>query len=160
METTIFNQLNSKQKEAIEKLEGPSIILAGAGSGKTRVLVSKVINLIENHHVAPSSIIMITFTNKAAAEMKSRIGSYRLGFIGTFHSFCVRILRIEGQLVGFKNNFLIYDDDDQISLIKLVIKKLNIGKKYTPAYYLNRISGAKNMLISPLRYFELFSEQP
>jgi len=158
MKDDIFNQLNSKQKEAIEKLEGPSIILAGAGSGKTRVLVSKVINLIENHHVSPSSIIMITFTNKAAAEMKSRMGNYHLGFIGTFHSFCVRILRIEGISIGLRNNFLIYDDDDQISLIKLVVKKLNIGKKYTPAYYLNRISGAKNMLISPLRYMELFSD--
>ncbi len=158
MKSHIINQLNNKQKEAIEKLEGPSIILAGAGSGKTRVLVSKVINLIENHHINPRSIIMITFTNKAAAEMKSRIGNYNLGFIGTFHSFCVRILRIEGQSIDLKNNFLIYDDDDKISLIKLVVKKLNIGKKYTPAYYLNRISGAKNILISPLRYFELFSD--
>ena len=158
MKSQIINQLNNKQKEAIEKLGGPSIILAGAGSGKTRVLISKVINLIENHHINPRSIIMITFTNKAAAEMKSRIKNYHLGFIGTFHSFCVRILRIEGQLIGLKNNFLIYDDDDQISLIKLIIKKLNIRKKYTPAYYLNRISGAKNMLISPLRYFELFSD--
>ena len=158
MKSQRINQLNPKQREAIEKIDGPSIILAGAGSGKTRVLVSKVINLIENYHVSPSSIIMITFTNKAAAEMKSRIGMYHLGFIGTFHSFCVRILRIEGQKIGLKSNFLIYDDNDQTSLIKSVIKKLNIGKKYTPAYFLNRISGAKNMLISPLRYFELFSD--
>ena len=158
MEINIINQLNNKQKEAIEKITGPSIILAGAGSGKTRVLVSKVINLIENHHVPQGSIIMITFTNKAATEMKTRIKKYHLGFIGTFHSFCVRLLRIEGQAIGLKNNFLIYDDNDQIALVKLVIKKLNIGKRYTPAYFLNRISGAKNMLISPLRYLELFKD--
>lgn len=158
MESTIINLLNSKQKEAVKKFDGPSIVLAGAGSGKTRVLVSKVINLIENHHISPSSIIMITFTNKAAAEMKSRIKKYHLGFIGTFHSFCVRILRIEGQSINLKKDFLIYDDDDQISLIKLVMKKLDIGKRWTPTYYLNRISGAKNMLISPLRYMELFSD--
>lgn len=158
MESLLFNKLNKKQREAIDNSDGPSIILAGAGSGKTRVLVSKVINLIKNKNIPQKSIVMITFTNKAASEMKSRIGSYRLGFIGTFHSFCVRILRIDGEFTGLKKNFVIYDDDDQLALMKLILKKLEIGKKYTASYFLNRISGAKNQLIGPLRYLELFSD--
>lgn len=151
-----MDNLNSKQKEAVSKHSGPSIILAGAGSGKTRALVAKVIHLIKDKGVSSKSILMITFTNKAAAEMKARIGSYNLGFIGTFHSFCVRVLRIEAESAGLKDNFVIYDDDDQTAVIKSIIKE-EYGKRYTPSYFLNKISAAKNQLISPVRYLELFS---
>ena len=153
-----FNNLNKKQQEAASCIKGPSIILAGAGSGKTRVLISKVVAMIKSG-IDPKKIIMITFTNKAAQEMKTRIGtSFKLGFIGTFHSFCMKILRIDGELDGLKKNFLIYDDNDQEAVLKEIFKKLGIGKKYTPGYISSRISGAKNLLISPLRYAELFKD--
>lgn len=159
MKSSILTQLNHQQKDAALYNGGSSVILAGAGSGKTRVLIAKVINLIENHHVDPNSILMITFTNKAANEMKSRIGSsYTLGYVGTFHSFCARILRIDGQFIGLKKYFLIYDDNDQQGLIKAVLKKIKFDKKYTPSYLLNRISAAKNQLISPERYLDVFSD--
>ncbi|MFZ6035031.1 MAG: ATP-dependent helicase [Patescibacteria group bacterium] len=146
--------LNNKQKEAVSRYDGPSVILAGAGSGKTRALVAKVIHLIRERNISPKSILMITFTNKAASEMKARIGDYSLGFIGTFHSFCVRILRIETEAAGLKDNFVIYDDDDQAALVKSIIK--DYGKKYTASYFINRISSAKNQLITPVRYLEMF----
>ncbi len=155
----ILKSLNPQQKEAVLYHHGASIILAGAGSGKTRVLISKVINLIRGHDVNPKSILMITFTNKAAGEMKARIGvSYSLGYVGTFHSFCARVLRIDGQFIGLKRNFLIYDEEDQIGVIKSVLKKISLNKKYTPSYFLNRISAAKNQLISPEKYLDVFSD--
>jgi len=156
---SILNNLNSRQREAADYFKGASIILAGAGSGKTRVLIAKVINLIKNHHVNPKSILMITFTNKAASEMKTRIGtSYSLGYVGTFHSFCSRVLRVDGQFIGLKRNFLIYDENDQIGVIKSVLKKIQLNKKYTASYFLNRISAAKNQLIEPKHYLEVFSD--
>ncbi len=159
MQSDILSHLNAQQKEAVLNNRGSSIILAGAGSGKTRVLIAKVINSIENHKINPKSILMITFTNKAAGEMKARIGArYSLGYVGTFHSFCARVLRIDGQFAGLKKNFLIYDDDDQIALIKSVLKKINLNKKYTASYFLNRISSAKNQLIGPEKYLEIFSD--
>lgn len=159
MTVNILNELNPQQREAVVYYKVSSIILAGAGSGKTRVLIAKVVNLIKNHQINPKSILMITFTNKAAAEMKARIGiSYSLGYVGTFHSFCARILRIDGQFIGLKKNFLIYDENDQISVIKLVLKKINLEKKYSPSYFLNRISSAKNQLILPEKYLEVFSD--
>ncbi|MCL4363939.1 UvrD-helicase domain-containing protein [Patescibacteria group bacterium] len=155
----ILNNLNPQQKEAALLEKGSSIILAGAGSGKTRVLVAKVINLIKNHRVDPKSILMITFTNKAASEMKARMGAtYSLGYIGTFHSFCARILRVDGQFINLKKNFLIYDDEDQLGVVKSALKKIHLNKKYTPSYFLNRISGAKNQFISPEKYLEVFSD--
>jgi len=151
--------LNRDQKEAVMHEKGPSLILAGAGSGKTRVLVSKVINLIENKKIKSGSIMMITFTNKAATEMKERIGNkYHLGYIGTFHSFCAKILRIEGVNINLKKNFVIYDDDDQSTMIKDILKNLTLTKKYSAYYFLNRISAAKNQLISPERYSSIFSD--
>lgn len=159
MTINILNELNPQQREAVSYYKGSSIILAGAGSGKTRVLIAKVINLIKNHQVNPKSIVMITFTNKAASEMKARIKlNYSLGYVGTFHSFCAKILRIDGQFIGLKKNFLIYDENDQIGIIKLILKKINLEKKYSPAYFLNRISSAKNQLISPEKYLEVFSD--
>lgn len=158
-----FNELNKQQQEAVSHVRGPSIILAGAGSGKTRVLVHKVLSLIQNHSVNPRSIVMITFTNKAAAEMKERIAKelsgekQNLGFIGTFHSFCTRILRIEGQAIDISNDFAIYDESDQLSLIKSILKEKGT-QKFTPSYFLNRISSAKNALISSANYQKIFTD--
>ena len=151
-----INDLNPQQRQAVDLVKGPSVILAGAGSGKTRVLIYKVLNLIENHQVDPYSILMITFTNKAAEEMKKRIAC-RLGFVGTFHAFCARLLRLEGEAIGLNKNFLIYDENDQLDLLKEILKKREI-KKFTPTYFLNRISAAKNQLIDYQRYLELFSD--
>lgn len=163
MDASIFNTLNPKQREAVKAVEGPSVILAGAGSGKTRVLIHKVLNLIVNHQVLPSSIVMITFTNKAANEMKQRIarattfmGNVTLGFVGTFHSFCCLILRRHGQHIGLDNSFTIYDSDDQQTVIKSILKTKE-KTKYTPSYFSYRISEAKNQLISPERYLDTFS---
>lgn len=165
MKTDLFKHLNNQQKEAVMQADGPSVILAGAGSGKTRVLVSKVLNLALNHSVNPDEIVMITFTNKAANEMKQRIlkaipkstGATHLGYVGTFHSFCCKILRRQAFNVGLGSSFTIYDDDDQQALLRTVIKKLEI-KKYTPSYFANRIGAAKNQLITPERYLEVFSD--
>ncbi len=153
----LFNHLNKQQKEAVAYVDGPSVILAGAGSGKTRVLVYKVLNLIKNHSVPARSIVMITFTNKAANEMKQRIKIKNIGFVGTFHSFCVSILRREADHIGIDRNFVIYDEHDQINLMKSVLKKLET-KKFTPNYFLNRISSAKNQLITAEKYLEFFSD--
>src|SRR5687768_17297884 len=110
MQTDIFNGLNESQKAAVKEVKGPSVILAGAGSGKTRVLVTKVLNLILNQKVNPADIAMITFTNKAAGEMKERInrhlqGREKLGYVGTYHSLCARILRIDGIHIGLDRSF-------------------------------------------------------
>lgn len=157
MNKDLFNHLNGEQKEAVLHTDGPSIILAGAGSGKTRVLVYKVLHLIENHLVSPLNILMITFTNKAASEMKTRMGLKRLGYIGTFHSFCAMVLRRDGETIGVDPKFVIYDEADQLNLLKGIIKKID-SNKFTPAYFLNRISAAKNQLISAQRYLELFAD--
>ncbi len=150
-------QLNNQQKEAFLYNQGHSIILAGAGSGKTRVLIAKVISLIENHLVHSLSIVMITFTNKAALEMKKRIGeSYRLGFIGTFHSFGVKILRKEGEHIGLEKNFIIYDENDQLSLIRSILKEKKLNNNFSTNYYLNKISSAKNQFIYPENYLSVF----
>lgn len=160
MKEEIFKHLNQKQKEAILYSFGPSIILAGAGSGKTRVLVYKVIYLINYQNINPHSIIMITFTNKAGDEMRERIIKIakvrNLGFIGTFHSFCASILRRFADRLGYGNNFVIYDEDDQRSLIKEVLKETLI-KKYSPDFFLNQISLAKNQLVTPEKYLENFN---
>ncbi|MDO8497904.1 MAG: UvrD-helicase domain-containing protein [bacterium] len=164
MSSTLLNDLNEKQIEAVKHTTGPSVILAGAGSGKTKVLVSKVVHLIQDKSVVANSIVMITFTNKAASEMKERIArafvknkKIQLGYVGTFHAFCCRILRIDGHNLGIDRNFAIYDDNDQQELVKWVLKKMDT-KKYTPSYFLYRISAAKNQLITPNTYLEFFSD--
>ncbi len=151
-------ELNNQQQQAVNCVENHSVILAGAGSGKTRVLITKVINLIENYQVDSKKIVMITFTNKAALEMKKRIGEkYKLGFIGTFHSFGLLILKRDGKFLGLDRDFVIYDENDQLSLIKLILKKKKITNKYSPSYYLNKISAAKNLLITPENYLLNFN---
>lgn len=155
MAKKIFNDLNPPQNEAICYTDKPSIILAGAGSGKTRVLTFKVRNLVENHAVDPENILMITFTNKAADEMKNRMQFHRFGFIGTFHSLCVRILRIEGKQIGVDNNFVIYDSNDSVDVMKEVIKELELPKRFSPNFLLNKVSSAKNQLLNWKQYREI-----
>lgn len=154
----IHIELNFHQQQAVNYNNGHSVILAGAGSGKTRVLIAKVINLIENYKVDPKKIVMITFTNKAASEMKKRIGNnYQLGFIGTFHSFGLMILRRDGEKIDLNKDFIIYDENDQIALIKSILKEKKITNQYSPGYYLNKISSAKNLLIDPENYLLNFN---
>ncbi len=150
--------LNAQQREAVEHLDGPLMIVAGAGSGKTKVLTTRIAHLIR-HGVDPFNILALTFTNKAAAEMKERI-EHILGnrearnlYIGTFHSVFARIMRAEATKLGYPSNFTIYDTDDAKSVIKDIVKELNLDDKhYKPGYVYNRISAAKNSLIGPREY--------
>ena len=147
--------LNGPQREAVVTIDGPLLVLAGAGSGKTRVLTYRIANLIENHGVAPWEILAITFTNKAAAEMRERLNGLvgprcRGMWVSTFHSMCVRILRADAEKLGFTRNFTIYDVDDQKRLYKEIMAELDIDPKRFPANALmNRISTAKNELVVP-----------
>lgn len=142
MEDELIKSLNKNQREAATYTDGPSLILAGAGSGKTRVLIAKVRYLIEECLMNPQAILMITFTNKAAGEMKERMGKTHIGFVGTFHSFCARILRIHGSRMNLSPTYVIFDASDQAALIKKIITSINT--KLTPSYILHRISQAKN----------------
>ena len=150
--------LNDKQKEAVLHFEGPLLILAGAGSGKTRVLTHRIAYLIEEHQVPPYHILALTFTNKAANEMRERVNNiieYGAGsiWVSTFHSTCVRILRRFIVHLGYDNAFTIYDSDDQKSLMKDICKQLNIDtKKYKERTFLNAISSAKDELKTPEQY--------
>ncbi len=150
--------LNDKQKEAVLHFEGPLLILAGAGSGKTRVLTHRIAYLIEEHQVLPYHILALTFTNKAANEMRERVNNiieYGAGsiWVSTFHSTCVRILRRFIDHLGYDNAFTIYDSDDQKSLMKDICKQLNIDtKKYKERTFLNAISSAKDELKTPEQY--------
>ncbi|MFW6306985.1 MAG: ATP-dependent helicase, partial [Bacillota bacterium] len=150
--------LNPEQKEAVEHKDGPLLVLAGAGSGKTRVLTRRIAYLIENYGVYPSNILAVTFTNKAASEMKERVESLLEGldgniWVSTFHSFCVRVLRREIEKIGYDDNFVIYDTADQRSLMKNVLKEMNIDvKKTKPRAVLGEISNAKNELQDPEEY--------
>jgi DNA helicase-2/ATP-dependent DNA helicase PcrA len=145
--------LNEPQREAALNIEGPTMIIAGAGSGKTRVLTYRIANLIQNHQVDPFSIMALTFTNKAAREMRERIekvvgSDARNLWMGTFHSVFARILRAEAHRLGYPNNFTIYDTDDSKTLLKNVIREMGLDEtQYKTSTVYNRISGAKNKLI-------------
>ena len=150
--------MNPKQAEAVQATEGPLLIMAGAGSGKTRVLTHRIAYLIEEKEVNPWNILAITFTNKAAREMKERVSGL-LGaggedvWISTFHSMCVRILRRDVDHIGYSRNFTIIDSSEQLTLMKRVVKELNIDpKKYDPRSMLGAISNAKNELLTPEDY--------
>lgn len=152
----LLSQLNKNQREAVEYCNGASLVIAGAGSGKTRVLTYKIAYLIM-YGVLPYRILALTFTNKAAREMKSRIGSLvdyekaKQLYMGTFHSVFSRILRAEAQHIGYNSNFTIYDENDSRSLLKSIIKELGLDdKKYKPATVHNIISMAKNRLITQM----------
>nr|WP_294658003.1 DNA helicase PcrA [uncultured Blautia sp.] len=152
---SIYDTLNPPQQEAVFHTEGPLLILAGAGSGKTRVLTHRIAYLIEDKGVNPFNILAITFTNKAAQEMRERVdrltGADGMSvWVATFHSTCVRILRRYIDRLGYDNRFTIYDSDDQKTLMKEICRKLNIDtKKYKERYLLAQISHAKDEMISP-----------
>ena len=155
---SIYDSLNEMQKKAVFQTEGPVLILAGAGSGKTRVLTHRIAYLIEEKGVNPWNILAITFTNKAAGEMRERV-DHLVGFgsesiwVSTFHSACVRILRRFIDRLGYDTNFTIYDTDDQKSLMKEVCKYLQIDTKtYRERALLSAISSAKNEMISPQEF--------
>ncbi len=155
---SLLEQLNDVQQDAVKNTDGPSMIIAGAGSGKTRVLTYKIAYLLEKG-VDPFNIMALTFTNKAAREMKARIEQLvssteaRNVWMGTFHSIFARILRIEAEKLGFPSNFTIYDTDDSKSIIKKILKELQLDDKiYKPKQILGRISSAKNNLISHIDY--------
>ena len=149
-----INHLNKSQKDAVLNVEGPCLVIAGAGSGKTRVLTYRIAHLIKKHNVDPFSILALTFTNKASNEMKDRIEQVvgtdaRNLWMGTFHSVFARILRAEGNKIGYPSNFTIYDTQDSKSLIKSIVQELGYDNKlYKENYVHNRISHAKNKLIS------------
>lgn len=158
---TFLNKLNEEQQKAVLATEGPAIILAGAGSGKTRVLVHKVLYLILEKNIAPHNILMMTFTNKAAGEMKERIlAALRTPgrplsppTVGTFHSLCARILRVDGQAIDISQNYLIYDSSDQQQTVKDAMAKLSLTvKDAKPRSVLAAISQSKNQLIDPTTY--------
>lgn len=154
----ILEGLNPQQKEAVEHFKGPLLILAGAGSGKTRVLTHRIAYLIDHYDVNPYHILALTFTNKAAGEMRERVDQI-IGFgaeniwVSTFHSTCVRILRRYIEVLGYKRSFTIYDADDQRALMREIIKYLDLDpKKYKERAFLNVISNAKDELIGPEDY--------
>ncbi|MDR2833615.1 MAG: UvrD-helicase domain-containing protein, partial [Streptococcaceae bacterium] len=147
--------MNERQKEATMTTEGPLLIMAGAGSGKTRVLTHRIAYLIEEKMINPWNILAITFTNKAAKEMNERV-HHLLDtrgegvWISTFHSMCVRILRRDADVIGYNKNFTIISGSEQSTLIKRILKELNLDpKKYDPRSLLGTISHAKNDLVTP-----------
>ena len=155
-----YDALNPMQREAVETTEGPLLVLAGAGSGKTRALTHRIAYLIEECHVNPWNILAITFTNKAAGEMRERVDAmveYGAAsvWVSTFHSTCVRILRRHIECLGYTTNFTIYDGDDQKTLMRQVLKKLNFDpKQYKERALLSIISSCKNELIGPEDFAE------
>jgi len=154
----LLKGLNKEQQAAVKHTEGPLLIMAGAGSGKTRVLTHRIAYLISEKGVAPRNILAITFTNKAAREMKSRVSDLvgpesNYMWVSTFHSMCVRILRRDIDRIGYSKNFTILDSSDQLSVVKQVVRDLNMDKKkFEPRAMLNQISSAKNELITPEEY--------
>jgi len=163
MATDLLKNLNAKQKEAVLTTEGPLLVLAGAGSGKTKTLTHRIAYLIEEKKISPFNILAVTFTNKAAGEMSNRIGDLlgserdgqysKLPWMGTFHSVCVRILRREAHLLGYERSFTVYDSGDQLSVIKRIMKDLEIDpKNFSPKSIQYFISGAKNELLTAKDY--------
>ena len=159
----LLEGLNPEQKAAVLHTEGPLLVLAGAGSGKTRVLTHRIAYLVGEKGVRPWNILAITFTNKAASEMKERIEKL-IGpeasniWVGTFHACCVRILRREIVRLGYDSNFVIYDTDDQQSLIKSCLEQLKINEKnFPPRSVLHEIGRAKDELLGPQEYKRLYN---
>ncbi|HSQ89989.1 DUF3553 domain-containing protein [Romboutsia sp.] len=153
-----LDTLNPAQREAVEKTEGPVLILAGAGSGKTRVLTTRIAHLIEDKGIQAANILAITFTNKAANEMRERVEE-TLGsdtkemWISTFHSCCVRMLRKDINRIGYNRSFVIYDSSDQVTLVKDCLKELNLSDKvFEPKVVISAISGAKDKLYNPKQF--------
>ena len=161
--STILEHLNPAQREAVEHADGPLLIFAGAGSGKTRALTYRIAYLIGHHGVDPRSILAVTFTNKAAREMKERIqgligtGMLRHMWVGTFHATCARILREKGEKIGLETNFVIYDEDDQVKLVRECLEELGLDERENnPRQVLHGISEAKEQLVLPDDYPTVF----
>ncbi len=161
MTTNFLEQLNPAQRESVESVDGPVLIVAGPGSGKTRVITNRIAHLVLNQKVRPYNIGAVTFTNKASREMKDRLtpllgNDAKMLTVGTFHSFCSMILRRSGEYLGLSNNFVIYDDDDQISAIKQSMKDVDVDpKQFNPRSVLSTISNSKSQLVN----FEGFNAQ-
>src|SRR5690625_1243873 len=160
MEIDLLARLNERQKEAVIATEGPLLIMAGAGSGKTRVLTHRIAYLMNEKSVSPRNILAITFTNKAAREMKERVEKLvgpesEAMWVSTFHSMCVRILRRDIEKIGYNRNFTIIDSSDQLSVMKQILKNLNIDpKQYDPRAMIGQVSNRKNELITPKQAIE------
>jgi len=155
----LISKLNRQQKEAVTYPKGPLLVLAGAGSGKTRVLTYRVAYFLNQKKTKPENILLLTFTNKAAEEMKNRVErlvGIAPPFSGTFHSFCVKVLRIDGRAIDIPSNFLIYDEKDARDALKEIINDLNLSTdSYKPASVSAAISDAKNQILSPLQFAEI-----
>ena len=163
----ILQELNERQVEAVQAKLGPVLVLAGAGSGKTKVLTHRIAYLIASSQFPAENILALTFTNKAAKEMQSRVekilnirtqqnfanrnyfGIRGMPTMGTFHSICAKVLRNEIEALGYTRNYAIYDDDDQSKIFKEICGEMNLGAKFPPNLFRNYISGAKNLLQSP-----------
>ncbi|RJR26913.1 ATP-dependent DNA helicase PcrA [candidate division WWE3 bacterium] len=154
----IFSDLNDQQIAAAMHLDGPALVVAGPGSGKTRLLTHRIAYLIKEREISENHILCVTFTNKAASEIRTRVenlleSNFKLSWSGTFHSICARILRIDGREIGVPQSFVIYDKDDQANLIKGIIKDFGIdSKKFSPNALLSAISSAKSELVSAASY--------
>lgn len=163
----LFDGLNPEQRRAVETVDGPLLIAAGAGSGKTKTLTHRIAYLLASKRATPFSILAVTFTNKAAGEMRERVAKLTgnnpenrgfMPFMGTFHSICVRILRQDGEAVGIPRNFVIWDEGDRVAAVKQVSRKISIDEKTYPARVLaSMISSAKNEMVSPAEYASMAS---
>ena len=153
-----LDELNEEQKEAVLYNDGPLLIIAGAGAGKTKTLTTKIAYLIEEKNVSPYSILAITFTNKAAKEMKDRIykaigEEAKKLQVSTFHSFGLKLLRENIGVLGYDRNFVIMDSDDSLTVVKKILKDMDLDPKiYNPKAIRNKISSCKNDMISPEAY--------
>jgi len=160
MTDNILEGLNKEQKRAVSFEGGPLLVLAGAGSGKTRVLTYRVAWLIDRKKARPENVLLLTFTNKAADEMKGRVMKLirqAPGFAGTYHSFCARILRIDGENIGINKNYIIYDEKDSQEAIKQIVKELKLKDEnsLSPSILAAQISEAKNQMLTPLAFGEI-----
>src|ERR671933_1299577 len=159
----LIEGLNDQQREAVLHSRGPLLVLAGAGSGKTRVLTHRIAYLVDTDQAAPGEILAITFTNKAAKEMRERVEQLvgprvRAMWVMTFHSACARMLRSDGDKLGYTRGFTIYDEQDSLRLVKRCIEELGIdSKRYTPRAIARQISNAKNSLLDAAAYREQVS---
>src|SRR5215475_14638342 len=158
-----LDTLNPEQREAVLQIKGPLLILAGAGSGKTRVITSRIAYLVGDGHAQPEEVLAVTFTNKAAEEMRARVenllGSDCSGmWVSTFHSLCARLLRREAPAIGLSRDFVIYDSSDQLTVVKQALKALHIDDSFVqPRAALARISHAKNRMETPEQMAEAAS---
>lgn len=170
MQKDLFSELNPEQQRAVKTTEGPLLILAGAGSGKTKTLTHRIAYLLSTRKAAPFNILAVTFTNKAAGEMRERVAKLLghdpsnrtfMPFLGTFHSICVRILRQDGEAVGIPRNFIIWDESDRLAAVKQAAHSLNIDeKKYPPRLLASLINSAKNAMVTPEEFAATAGDTP